>query len=167
MTYPLNSRDLTCGSISEADVDAARRVIQSLNGMFHPTVGDPIAVADTQSLTKLAVEMKKAREVRAQVFDPELFGEPAWDMMLALFIAHGEQYRLKVSDLTFESNVPSTTALRWMKTLFDQGLARKVSNPRDSRSSFVEFTELGLAQMTTVLTQIAAKRGQGRSIAGL
>ena len=160
MTFPVNSREFThLGPISDADVAAARRVFQSLNGMLQETAVAPMP-ASALSLGKLATEIKKARELRGQIFDPELFGEPGWDMMLALFISHAEQYRLKVSDLIFESNVPSTTALRWMKTLLDQGLCRKVPNPRDSRSSYIELSDDGLTRMTALLTRIAAKRAQ-------
>lgn len=160
MTFPVNSREFAhLGPISDADVAAARRVFQSLNGMLQETAVVPMP-AGAVPLSKLATEIKKGRELRAQIFDPELFGEPAWDMLLALFISHAEQYRLKVSDLIFESSVPSTTALRWMKTLLDQGLCRKVPNPRDSRSSFIELSDDGLTRMTTLLTRMAAKRGQ-------
>ena len=54
----------------------------------------------------------KSRRMRNEVFGDNLFGEPAWDMLLDLYASHLEQKRVSVSSLQIASAVPGTTALR-------------------------------------------------------
>jgi hypothetical protein len=50
-----------------------------------------------------------------------LFGEPAWDILLDLFIAHCRGDDLQVSSVCIEASVPSTTILRWIARLESEG----------------------------------------------
>jgi DNA-binding MarR family transcriptional regulator len=86
-----------------------------------------------------ARRLKAARLARSNFFHSDLFAEPAWDMMLALYIAEGEGFRLKVSDLCYEGSVPTTTALRWLDRLLELQMARKRRSPTDGRVHFVEI----------------------------
>jgi DNA-binding MarR family transcriptional regulator len=86
-----------------------------------------------------ARRIKATRVARMTFFHASLFGEPGWDMMLALYIAEGEGRRLKVSDICNESGVPPTTALRWLDRLYDLQMARKRRHTRDHRIFFVEI----------------------------
>src|SRR3546814_5777917 len=55
------------------------------------------------------------RQLRARFFDPALFGDPAWDMLLDLTAARAEHNRVSVTSLCIASGVPLTTALRWIE----------------------------------------------------
>ena len=81
----------------------------------------------------------QARRLRARYFGEELFADPAWDMMLDLLQAEIAQLRVPVSSLCIAAAVPSTTALRWLKTLVGQGLFLRRSDPHDGRRVFVEL----------------------------
>ena len=82
----------------------------------------------------------RARRVRARYFDPELFADPAWDMLLDLLAAEIAQHRVPVSSLCIAAAVPPTTALRWIKTMTDSGLFVRRSDPHDGRRIFVELS---------------------------
>lgn len=71
--------------------------------------------------------------------------------MLALYMAEGEGYRLRISEICDESGVPPTTALRWIEKLVAMGLARKRANPTDLRSSYIEITEQASERMSACL----------------
>ena len=107
-------------------------------------------------LLRVATNLKMAREERDRYFASEMFGEAGWDILLALYIARGRGYRMKVSDACFEARVPSTTALRWLEHLGDAGLIERRSNAIDKRSTLVEISAQGIARMSEYLT-IAAK----------
>lgn len=109
------------------------------------------APIDRSNLVSLAKKIKEFRAVRGAVFAPELFGEPAWDLLLALYIAGGDQYRLKVTDACAESNVPESTALRWISSMAEAGLIRYDSNPTDARSRYVALSNPGIAMMDHLL----------------
>jgi len=69
-----------------------------------------------------AREILRARAMRARFFNPKLFADPAWDMLLDMCRAHHEGHQVSVTSLCLASGVPSTTALRWVRLLEDEGL---------------------------------------------
>ncbi len=79
----------------------------------------------------------KARRTRDRFFEAELFADPAWDMLLDLAAARLEARRVSVSSLCIAAAVPTTTALRWIKTLVDKGLFVRESDPADARRAFI------------------------------
>ena len=93
----------------------------------------------------------RARRLRDQYFEPTLFADPAWDMLLDLMAARLEHRQVAVSSLCIAAAVPPTTALRWIKTLTDTGLLVRVADPRDGRRVFLELSDEGAAAMTAYL----------------
>ena len=81
----------------------------------------------------------RARRLRSRFFDEELFADPAWDMLLDLLQAEIAQLRVPVSSLCIAAAVPATTALRWIKTMTEQGLFVRRADPHDGRRVFVEL----------------------------
>lgn len=81
----------------------------------------------------------RARRLRARFFPEELFADPAWDMLLDLFQAETAQLRVPVSSLCIAAAVPATTALRWLKSMVQQGLFVRRADPHDGRRVFVEL----------------------------
>lgn len=83
----------------------------------------------------------KARRARATLFGvPDLFGEPAWDMLVDLFIAAEEGKRISVSSLCIASAAPMTTALRWISILETRELVLRTSDPVDARRFYISLT---------------------------
>jgi hypothetical protein len=89
-----------------------------------------------------------ARSRRGAFLPPSLFADPAWDMLLDLFMAHLSQVRISISSLCVASNVPTTTALRWLKVMQDRGLVERRSDPLDARRHFIDLTPTGVEAMT-------------------
>ena len=95
--------------------------------------------------------MIRARRLRDQFFQGELFADPAWDMLLDLMAARLEQRRVAVSSLCIAAAVPPTTALRWIKTLCEQGLFVRVADPQDGRRVFIELSDATAAGLEACL----------------
>jgi hypothetical protein len=95
--------------------------------------------------------MIRARRLRDQFFHSEIFADPAWDMLLDLFAARLEKRRVAVSSLCIAAAVPSTTALRWIKSLSDQGLFVRIADPEDGRRVFIELSDGAAAAMENYL----------------
>lgn len=87
------------------------------------------------------------RELRGRFFAQELFADPAWDMLLDLAASEAEHRRISVTSLCIASNVPPTTALRWIDVLVDAGLVARERDPVDGRRTFVVLTGLGLTSI--------------------
>jgi len=97
-----------------------------------------------------AVQIVLARRKRIELFGPTMFREPAWDMLLALYLA-SENQRLTIGRLTEAAGIPTTTALRWIQYLVDQRLVVRESHPTDARSVFVELSGKGKARIDLYL----------------
>lgn len=85
-------------------------------------------------LCALATEMRKMREARSQFFGRDAFDDPAWDILLALYIARCEDRLVTVSQLCFCASVRPTDALRTISTLCDETLIeRELANDNDEK----------------------------------
>lgn len=105
----------------------------------------------------LARKAYALRRKRAAIFgNPELFGEPAWDILLDLFIAHGEGKSVSVSSACIGSAAPATTGLRWLGVLAEEGLIVRENDPQDNRRVLVRLTAEGLAAMDRFFEAVEA-----------
>lgn len=89
----------------------------------------------------------RARRLRDQHFTPELFADPAWDMLLDLYAARLEGRRVSVSSLCIAASVPPTTALRWIGTMHDAQLFGREPDPTDKRRAHITLTDRAAAAM--------------------
>jgi hypothetical protein len=83
----------------------------------------------------------RARRVREQFFESDLFADPAWDMLLDLMAARLETVQVAVSSLCIAAAVPPTTALRWIKRMTDEGIFERVADPDDGRRIFIRLSD--------------------------
>lgn len=88
-----------------------------------------------------AERLYRSRRNREQNFPEILFGEPAWDMMLDLFINRLKGKRISVTSLCIASCVPSTTALRWLSILEHSNVVAKEPSKLDKRTTYLELTD--------------------------
>jgi DNA-binding MarR family transcriptional regulator len=138
-------------SLTDEDIEGAVRVFQSLERLVvRPRLVES-QKANPSQLLLLAKRIREIREKRSEFLEPEIFGEPGWDILLSLYIAAREGYRMKISAVCNESGVPDTTAIRWLESLRELGLVDKRRNPLDARSSFVELTAETLERMDRLL----------------
>jgi DNA-binding MarR family transcriptional regulator len=91
------------------------------------------------------------RRLRDRYFDPGLFADPAWDMLLDLMAARQERVQVAVSSLCIASAVPPTTALRWIRMMTENGLFERVSDPVDGRRVFIRLSDAAADAMTRYL----------------
>jgi DNA-binding MarR family transcriptional regulator len=97
-----------------------------------------------QGLLQRAKRIYRARRERDRLFGKaDLFGEPAWDMLLDLFIAAEEGKQISVSSLCIASSVPQTTALRWIAILEAEALIMRTPDPIDARRVFLSLSKSG------------------------
>lgn len=108
-------------------------------------------------LVKLAKRIKAIRDSRIALLEPSLFGEPAWNILLALYIAAGERYALSISALCVESGAPATTAARSINRLLELNMVRRVPNPSDNRSAYIELTGDTAARLSELLDEARSK----------
>ena len=96
----------------------------------------------------------RARRLRSRFFSEDLFADPAWDMLLDLLQAEIAQLRVPVSSLCIAAAVPATTALRWIKTMTEQGLFVRRADPHDGRRVFVELAPAASQAMRRYFAEV-------------
>ncbi len=118
-----------------------------------PPLSNGLPARHLRSALATARHVYWLRRQRAQLFgSPELFGEPAWDILLDLYIARAEGKPISVSSACIGSASPATTGLRWLAVLAEQGLITREADEHDQRRILVHLTERGLAAMERFLT---------------
>jgi len=101
----------------------------------------------------------RARRLRAQYLDADLFADPAWDMMLDLLAARLEGRDVSISSLCVAAAVPSTTALRWIGCLCERGVFVRSDDQSDGRRVFISLADAAAERLTSYL--LAAHCGTG------
>ena len=126
----------------------AARVADALARLETATAAPPPPI----DLARLRAVIR-ARRARDRFFPADLFGEPAWDMLLDLAVAAAEHRDVAVSSLCIAAAVPTTTALRWIRTLCDAGLFERRDDPHDARRAFISLSPGGEQAMARYLGQ--------------
>lgn len=125
------------------------------------------AIADDIRWLAHARKAYRDRRSREHAFgSTDLFGEPAWDLLLDLFIAAKEGKQVPVTSACIGAAVPTTTALRWLAVLEDRGLVLREADPADARRAFVRLSADAYARMVAHFERAAredeALRTDGR-----
>lgn len=82
----------------------------------------------------------RRRLLRRQLMPgPELFGDPAWEMVVDLFIHECERKPLSVTALCVTPSIPVSSALRLCQKMCDAGIMRRIPDRYDGRRSFVRL----------------------------
>jgi len=72
-----------------------------------------------------------------------MFGEPAWEMLLLLYIGLGS-IRMSAGGLAHAASYSKATTMRWVGYLEKEKLVQREQHPTDQRTFFVTLTEKGI-----------------------
>jgi DNA-binding MarR family transcriptional regulator len=107
-----------------------------------------------RELTQLASRLYDARRGRDRLFADKLFGEPAWDMLLALYCLPARGEILTVTSLVYAANVAPSSANRWQKLLYGRGLIKRGPDLSDGRQQLVGLSDKGRVLMERYLIRL-------------
>lgn len=109
---------------------------------------------------KLVRKIIRNRQLRSNFFDGAIFADPAWDMLLDLTAARAEHVRVTVSSLCIASNVPSSTALRWIRQMTDMGLILREDDDGDKRRTFLSLSDGAALAMAKYFAELDVVKGR-------
>ena len=99
------------------------------------------------------VELRKRRDT---TYGAEFFGEPAWDILLDLFLERAEGRKTNSMSAATSSRAPITTALRYLGILEKRGLITKSVANHDMRVHYVWLRDETFEWMVELFTAEAA-----------
>lgn len=98
-----------------------------------------------------AIAWIRARACRDRAFGDDLFFDPAWSIMLELYVHHRQQTAVSLTSLCVSVKIPPSTGLRWVSLLEKRGLVTREADPFDKRKSYARLTADGLARVERAL----------------
>lgn len=112
---------------------------------FEPTDAD---------LAALAKSLWRMRRSRGAIFSSEIFGEPAWDMLLDLFQHQVAGRHVYIKSACIGADVPTTTGLRWIDSLIERKLIVRHADTKDRRRQTISLSSEGMSKMRLCLAQM-------------
>ena len=88
-----------------------------------------------------------ARRARHSEFGPDLFSEPAWDVLLELHAAALGARKLSLADLARAIDTPESTTARWVAVLADRGLVSSDDDMAQPGRRWISLTPEGASKM--------------------
>lgn len=133
--------------VTDRDVAEARRLLSLLADVEsggRSQAGPAGAARETGpgELVGRARAILASRRRREGLFGRTIFGEPAWEMLLLLYLGPSESRRT-LGRLGELAGISKSTALRWIDYLDRMGLVRREPHPTDKRAVFIELSEKG------------------------
>ena len=145
-----DSRTVT---LSARDVVDLRRLLSALSARPKPDPKTDKHGISREKLISRAKESLAARRARAQFFGSDMFGEPAWDILLAIYIAEDEEPPA-ITQITASSGSPATTTLRWLEYLEKNDLVDRRRHATDGRVVLITLSPKGRDSLDTYFAGI-------------
>jgi DNA-binding MarR family transcriptional regulator len=130
--------------LSEKDAEDAARLMKLLTAGSEARVvraasNDSVEVLTRAQLVQAALRELDVRRRRADIFPEGMFGEPAWEILLLLYV-EDQRERLNIGRICSRLGIPMSSALRWLGFLQEAQLVRREPNPTDQRAILVRLT---------------------------
>ncbi len=109
------------------------------------------------ALVEHATAILADRRLRRQFLPGELFHEPAWDMLLALFASRDDRLPMNIKALVSMSDAPVTTSQRWIEHLHKLKLIDRVIDPTDRRRVEISLSYVGEQAMRSYLRALKTR----------
>ena len=114
-----------------------------------------------EAVVELARRMYQMRRRRDSSLGQELFSEPAWDILLYLFVAGAEGRVVSVLAASQGAAAPQTTALRKLRQLEEARLIIRAGDPADARRAYVRLSSLACRKMRSLLKGACRRFDEG------
>lgn len=143
-------------SLNHSDLLAVSELLGQLVDRSETAAAPAPTSEQSSKRLALARAMRRARVRRADHVSKAMLGEPAWDMLLVLYINDREGPRLSVGKLATLSGAPMTTALRWLDYLAKERFITRQPHPNDRRSEIIELTDRARSVLEQYLSETLA-----------
>jgi hypothetical protein len=110
---------------------------------------------EEQAILEAARRLYDSRRLRDRIFGSDLFADPAWDILLDLFIAQREDRKVTISSACAAASAPTSTAARHIAHLVQKRLVVRVSREEDARSSYLALSASADRKLSQLFREMA------------
>jgi DNA-binding MarR family transcriptional regulator len=130
--------------LSESEIEVAAILLGKLLGidaeaLFIARLRSGTALQERPRIVGLAARVRRHRLRRRELFPQPIFGEPPWEMLLALYLDFPDG--TTIATLASSIGLAGTTVRRWLGYLKDHHLVKAVPLGHDRRSLCVLLTD--------------------------
>ena len=115
-------------------------VLPSAVGPDKSSPGEP----PPQALLERAESILRVRRARERLLGRAVIGEPAFDLLLSLYLQSGQK-GTSLTSIAKPAGIPYSSAMRWTRYLADKGLVERTDSRSDRRAICVQLTPSGRA----------------------
>jgi DNA-binding MarR family transcriptional regulator len=147
-----HSRNLNVYDILSEIKGAADRASEALLDREQQTNSCVHTEYASANFVERLTQLQRSRRVE---LGHELFFDPAWDILLEIYLADLQGRKVNITKISDIADIPQTTGLRWIKVLTERGLALRSDDPLDRRRCFIIITDNGRDRMRRYISKLA------------
>lgn len=122
--------------------------------------GRPAALGNSRYLD-WARKVYRVRRLRSKHL-PDIFGEPAWDIVLDLYIAFMEGRKVSTKSACISADCPTATALRKIADLEAAGVVFRVEDLKDRRLKWIGISKEAIWAMNHLCEEAMGDGSRGK-----
>ncbi len=119
-------------------------------------IGPGASTARDDARLAVAKWLYWSRGLRPDTLSDNMFGEPAWDLLLDLYIRGKSGSRSSVTSACIGSRSPHTTALRHISALCEANWIRRIPDETDRRRFWLALTGNAMEKLDGHFDRLAA-----------
>jgi hypothetical protein len=108
-------------------------------------------VKGNDEAVQLAMAILRFRKYRALVLSRDIFGEPAWEVLLELFVADANSVRITGRIIAEKHDISTAVIGRWLKHLTAEGLL--IGDGTGNVDDELTLSGVGMDKMETALLE--------------
>ena len=105
---------------------------QSMHISYRDHLDDVIPTKVNPKYDNFVVKLYDLLHTRNVFFGDKIFGDPAWSILLKLFIAQGAGEPVRTAEICAAADIPPSAASRWIKILVQNGHVTQQGLAEDS-----------------------------------
>lgn len=110
---------------------------------------------DEGPLADFAESLYRHRRRRGRYLPDHIFAEPAWDILLDLYINGVRGRPVSITSACIAGDIPATTGLRWLGVLEQEKLIEREVSKTDARVTLVQLTAAARRQLREFFAEAA------------
>ena len=106
-------------------------------------------------ICEFAEKLRTWNQKKAKIFGVKngLFSDPCWLMCLDIYTSTTKNQNVSITSVAHGSEIPVTTAIRYLNALTNDGVLKKQTSQNDNRVTFLSLTDDAYEKMTDLLRE--------------